>query len=106
ELPSTATLHKNLGSPVPPPERIGRFQIRRFLGRGSFGTVYLAFDPNSGNEVALKVPHAEKVASARRLEDLWQEFLTAKHLDHPNLVRPLSVEDNDGRLVIVQQFID
>src|SRR4051794_13901808 len=31
-------------SPTPVPERIGRFAVRRFVGEGSFGRVYEAFD--------------------------------------------------------------
>src|SRR5262245_1361631 len=33
----------------------GRLEIRRELGRGSYGTVYLAWDPALEREVALKV---------------------------------------------------
>src|SRR5262245_2960798 len=40
-------------SPVP---QVARFQIRRRLGRGSFGSVYLAYDPTLDRELALKVP--------------------------------------------------
>ena len=36
-------------------ERIGKFQLRKVLGKGAAGTVYLALDTFSGNDVALKV---------------------------------------------------
>jgi serine/threonine protein kinase len=36
-------------------DRLGRFELRSELGRGGFADVYLAFDPERGEEVALKV---------------------------------------------------
>src|SRR5262245_5693548 len=40
------------------PERVGRFRVEALLGRGSFGSVYRAFDPQLGRRVALKIPRA------------------------------------------------
>src|SRR5262249_47303533 len=37
-------------------EATGRFRIRRVLGRGGFGVVYLAEAPGLGGEVAVKTP--------------------------------------------------
>src|SRR5260370_110789 len=49
------------GTPSPSPafKRLGRFEIRRELGRGAFGIVYLAYDPQLRREVALKIPRAD-----------------------------------------------
>jgi len=38
-----------------PDTRLGRFHIKKRLGRGSLGDVYLAYDEVSGEEVAVKV---------------------------------------------------
>ena len=35
-------------------ERLGKYRIRRVLGKGAMGTVYLAFDPDIEREVAIK----------------------------------------------------
>jgi serine/threonine protein kinase/tetratricopeptide (TPR) repeat protein len=41
-------------------QQVGRFEIRDFLGRGAIGDVYLAWDPEGGREVALKVVRANR----------------------------------------------
>jgi hypothetical protein len=46
-------------SAAAPLTSLGRFEIRRELGRGGFGVVFLAFDSLLGREVALKVPRAD-----------------------------------------------
>lgn len=38
-----------------PGTRIGKYHVEDIIGRGSMGTVYRGFDPNSGQKVALKV---------------------------------------------------
>ncbi len=40
--------------------QVGRFELRDFLGRGALGDVYLAWDPEPGREVALKVVRANR----------------------------------------------
>src|SRR6516225_4343591 len=40
----------------PLPDKIGRYQVRRRLGGGRFGDVYLAYDDVMDREVAVKVP--------------------------------------------------
>lgn len=40
--------------------RVGRFEIRDFLGRGAIGDVYLAWDPKVASEVALKLVRTAK----------------------------------------------
>src|SRR5262245_32890989 len=42
--------------PGQPPASFGRFVIRGELGRGGFGVVYLAYDPQLKRQVALKLP--------------------------------------------------
>ncbi|MDB5352193.1 MAG: Serine/threonine protein kinase PrkC, regulator of stationary phase [Planctomycetota bacterium] len=79
----------NLSGPSRPgdaPDRLGRFVIRRELGRGGFGVVFLAFDTTLRREVALKVPHPQALASASLRRRFRREAHAAASLDHPNLV--------------------
>lgn len=68
------------------PGNIGRFAIRRLLGRGGFGMVYLAYDPVLNREVALKVPRVEVLADEVCRARFEREAKAAAALDHPNLV--------------------
>jgi WD40 repeat protein/serine/threonine protein kinase len=65
---------------------LGRFEVRRELGRGGCGVVFLAYDPLLRREVALKVPRAEAVMAPQMRERFQREARAAAGLDHPNLV--------------------
>jgi len=66
--------------------QIGRFQLRRELGRGGFGVVLLAYDPRLQRDVALKVPRADVLFTPELRERFQREARAAAGLDHPNIV--------------------
>jgi WD40 repeat protein len=80
---------------APLPARIGRFQIRAWLGRGGFGDVYRAYDPQLEREVALKVPRADTLDRPARVERFLREARSAARLRHPHIV-PVYESGHDG----------
>jgi WD40 repeat protein len=78
-----------------PPTSLGRFQIERELGRGAYGVVFLAHDPQLGRAVALKVPRAEALATPELRDRFHREARAAAGLNHPNLV-PVYEAGTDG----------
>lgn len=70
----------------PPPTTIGRFVIRRELGRGGHGVVFLAYDPKLKREVALKVPRPETLHNAEMRSRFRREAEGAARLEHPHLI--------------------
>jgi serine/threonine protein kinase/WD40 repeat protein len=65
---------------------VGRFELRRQLGKGGCGIVFLAYDPKLEREVALKIPRPEMLLSQDARRRLIREALAAAEFDHPNLV--------------------
>jgi hypothetical protein len=43
------------------PQQIGRYRVVKILGKGGFGTVYLAHDDDLDRKVAIKVPRPDRV---------------------------------------------
>jgi serine/threonine protein kinase len=83
------------------PERIGKYEIKRLLGEGATGSVYLAADPFGQRDVALKVMKKLPVnpdAARRHLRFFQNEAALAGKLRHPHIVSILDagVEDIAG----------
>ena len=82
------------------------FPIRRCLGRGGFGVVYLAHDPGLDRLVALKVPRNELLATGQQRENFLHEARTAAKLKHAALVTVHEVQQDDDQIYIVQEYIE
>jgi serine/threonine protein kinase len=83
------------------PERIGKYEVKRLLGEGATGTVYLAADPFGQRDVALKVMKklpSDPEAARRYLRFFQNEAALAGKLRHPHIVSILDagVEDPTG----------
>ncbi len=88
------------------PNRLGRFKIKRILGQGAFGIVFLARDPQLDREVALKTPRNGYFATLDEERRFFREAKHAARLRHPNIVQVYEVCENEGAPLIVSEFID
>ena len=83
--------------------QIGKYKVLKKLGSGGFGTVYLAEDTILKCQRALKIPHR----AATQTDKLLQEsILQTRLLDHPNIVKLLTVDIIDGILIMVMEYIE
>ena len=82
-----------------------RYLVQREIGRGGMATIYLAIDRRHDRQVAVKVLHAEMVATvgARRFV---REIRTEARLTHPNIVPLLDSGDAAGVLYYVMPFVE
>jgi len=91
-------------SPVATPRRLGRFELRRVLGRGAQATVWLAHDPRLEREVALKLLSADAGASA--VNEWLHEARAVSRLSHPNIVPVFEADQQSGQAYLVFEYVE
>lgn len=64
--------------------RLGRFELRRVLGKGAQATVWLAHDPRLDREVAVKL--LDPAADAGAVSEWLHEARAVSRLNHPHIV--------------------
>jgi serine/threonine protein kinase len=80
-----------------------RYALRSVLGRGSFGTIYLAED------LRLKKPVSVKVvidSGGENVKHFYREVGFSRNLVHRNILRVLDAGAVDGRAYYVSEWID
>jgi serine/threonine protein kinase/formylglycine-generating enzyme required for sulfatase activity len=89
------------------PQKIGRYQVRRALGQGGYGRVYLAHDADLDRLVAIKVPIAARASGLMDVEGYLSEARMLARLIHPNIVSVYDVgRTEDGLCYIVSRYMD
>jgi serine/threonine protein kinase len=91
-----------IGTLAAPPATIGRYELRERIAHGGMGVLYLAFDPVTEREVALKVL---RVDSADLRERFLREARLAARLQHPNIVTIYDVGAHEDQPFIAMEFI-
>ena len=82
---------------------LGHYIVGRQLGRGGMGTVYLAKDDVSGQEVAVKVLPAALARERDIRERFVQEARALAALDHPNIVPLITfAQEGDDRFLVMK----
>jgi serine/threonine protein kinase len=87
------------------PLKVGRFEVLDVLGRGGFGTVYKARDPELDRVVAVKVPRAGNLSGPHDLERFLREARSVAQLRHPAIVAFHEVGISNALPYLVSDFV-
>src|SRR5262245_974001 len=86
--------------------RLGPYEITGTLGAGGMGEVYRARDTRLKRDVALKFLPESVAYDPDRLGRFQREAEISASLNHPNIAAIHGLEDSDGVLALVLEFVD
>ncbi|OAS22048.1 serine/threonine protein kinase [Paenibacillus oryzisoli] len=81
----------------------GQYQIKRFLGMGSYGLTYLCLDKNSGQEVVAKQAKPSKGQLGEDL--LHREMAIMSQLEHSSIPKCYTSFKESNRLYMITEYI-
>lgn len=87
------------------PKVIKHYEILRRLGSGSSGVVYYANDTKLLRPVVLKMLRKSAASRDRMRETILREARLASAIDHSNVCSVYEVDEVDGQVFIVMQFV-
>ncbi|XP_056169140.1 CBL-interacting serine/threonine-protein kinase 3-like isoform X1 [Syzygium oleosum] len=85
--------------------RVGKYEMGRTIGEGTFAKVKFARNSETGEPVALKILDKEKVLKHKMAEQIKREIETMKLIKHPHVVRLLEVMGSKTKIFIVLEFV-
>ncbi len=88
------------------PNAFGRYEVRRLLGVGGFGAVYLGHDTQLDRPVAIKVLRDEADVRLGQAEQLLHEARRLARLNNRGIVTVHDVGRDDGQIYIVSEFLE
>lgn len=88
-------------------DRIGKYELQRFLGEGGFGRVYEAFDPALERRVAIKTCRRSGEEGEEDRERFLREARIAAKLDHENITKifDLGYDEEHEVEYVVQEYL-
>ncbi|CAM8886439.1 hypothetical protein QQ045_026428 [Rhodiola kirilowii] len=84
---------------------VGKYELGRTLGEGTFAKVKFARNTLTGEPVAIKILDKEKVLKNKMAEQIRREIATMKLIKHPNVVRLFEVMGSKTKIFIVLEFV-
>mmetsp|Transcript_9819 Transcript_9819/g.31606 ORF Transcript_9819/g.31606 Transcript_9819/m.31606 type:complete len:379 (+) Transcript_9819:100-1236(+) len=86
-------------------KRVGKYEIGRTLGEGTFGKVKFAVNTETGENVAIKILDKDKIARQGMGEQIKKEIAVMKMVKQAHVVNLLEVLASRTRIFIVLELV-
>ncbi|OIW20200.1 hypothetical protein TanjilG_06601 [Lupinus angustifolius] len=84
---------------------LGRFEIGKLLGHGTFAKVYYATNIKTGEGVAIKVIDKEKILKGGLVAHIKREISILRRVRHPNIVQLFEVMATKAKIYFVMEYV-
>eukprot|EP01018_Ginkgo_biloba_P039920 Gb_21645 [translate_table: standard] len=85
--------------------RVGKYELGRALGEGSFAKVKAARNIETGQNVAVKIIDKEMILQNKLMHQVKREICTMKLVKHPNIVRLYEVIASKRKIYLVMEYV-
>ncbi len=75
-----------------------KYYLRKRIGKGGFGTVYLATDRQIGADVAVKIMNTGTASDSNAIDEFLAEARLLTKIDHENIVRWVTFDQTEDGL--------
>jgi serine/threonine protein kinase len=90
---------------TPAAQTLGRFELRRLLGKGAQASVWLGFDTHLEREVAVKIIRQAGGVDVGDANQWLQEARSVSRLTHPNIVPVFEADVHEGQPFLVFEYV-
>ncbi|XVE88219.1 hypothetical protein DITRI_Ditri19aG0051300 [Diplodiscus trichospermus] len=84
---------------------LGRYEVGKLLGHGTFAKVYHARNVKSGDSVAIKVIDKEKILKVGLIAHIKREIAILRRVRHPNIVQLFEVMATKSKIYFVMEYV-
>lgn len=84
---------------------LGRFEVGRLLGHGTFAKVYHARNVQTNESVAIKVIDKEKILKVGLMAQIKREISILRRVRHPNIVQLFEVMATKSKIFFVMELV-
>ncbi|OMO65405.1 hypothetical protein COLO4_31270 [Corchorus olitorius] len=99
--PTTARKDTNGGQAL----LLGRYEVGKLLGHGTFAKVYHARNVKTGDSVAIKVIDKEKILKGGLIAHIKREIAILRRVRHPNIVQLFEVMATKTKIYFVMEYV-
>ena len=97
---------RDLSSTLRYGDKLGKYVVTGFAGKGATSYVYRARRQSSFEPVAIKVLHPHLIAQPDKRRKFFNEARLMLRMEHPNVVEFHEILETDGKVAFVMDYID